>query len=107
MPVEFGHVYDVPGTSINSEGVLIAADASKLYVIRKAALEVTGGGAVVFKDGAGGTTIATVYLAATTRTTIGDETWGPAGKRLTKGNALVATLSGQTCNGQVIADVES
>ena len=51
--------------------------------------------------------VASVFFPATTRQTLGDETWGPTGKRLGLANALTATLAGATIAGQIICDQES
>jgi hypothetical protein len=108
MPVDYGSVKDVATVTITSEAAIVAAVSTKRFVVRKASLEVSAAGLLTFKDGLAGSTIATVYMAATTRTTLGDETWGPNGKRLTKGNALTATLSvAGSINGQVISDDET
>lgn len=83
--------------SINSEATLITPTSGKRLTLRSMQVSLSAGsaGVVVFKDGTGGTTIASVFLEAQKNPiTI---TFGRSGKRLSAADhVLTGTLSGGT-----------
>lgn len=100
MPVGVKKIANIASTSINAEATIFTPTSGKRWVIERMVLTNTGTAAsVVLKDGTGGTTVATRYLAANTPAEI---TFTHPGIRSgAADNVLTATGTSATINGYI------
>lgn len=92
--------------SISSSALIVSATTGKKTVWLGGVLRSSGAGIVAIQDGAGGSTLANIYLEANTPLVINPSDLGE-GVKTTAGTGLAAELSGATLTGTLRVRTEN